>query len=132
MLRLFKKAIIGSYAIFKIDWVMCLGFFCGLDKRVHLMINCLPFFSFGMDIGKCLIELVISTVFNVTFLLWKKSVQFFFRTEAMLFGLHHTISNLCSLKLYEFVSFFLRQSTTDYFSLYLCMKKLIRINQKKL
>lgn len=72
MLRFFERTIIGSYAIFKIDWAMCRFFWWNGYRQVpdrigHLYsIQC--YFCFMKEIG-----------------------TIFFRTEARLFGLHHTI-----------------------------------------
>lgn len=88
------------------------GFFFGLDKRVHLMINCLHFFSFGLENG--LIELI-STIFIVTFVLWKKPVEIL--SDRRIFGLHDTFS----VKLCEFVSFFLDKLKRIIF-LYICVE----------
>lgn len=130
MLRFFERTIIGSYAIFKIDLAMCRFFWFGLKGTSNDQLS--PFFLFWN--GYRQVPDRIGHLYSIQcyFCFMKEIGTIFFRTEARLFGLHHTISNLCRLKLYEFVSFFLGQSTTDYFSLYLCRKKLIRINKKKL
>lgn len=89
MLRFFERTIIGSYAIFKIDLAMCRFFWFGSKGTSNDQLS--PFFLFWN--GYRQVPDRISHLYSIQcyFCFMKEIGTIFFRTEARLFGLHHTI-----------------------------------------